>query len=504
MSKIKNEQELAQYLDQHEEQLEQLSTQIGELSFQRYLDKKPNPQLVELQKRRGRMSLDPDFHRTMAEWKDRVEEPTLRRRVEVWNLQCLQSKVTAHPEVMGLVQKIDDVIVSHKYKFGNDRIELGQVRNMIKADPNQENRKLAWQAYQELSELVEQDMLELFKLRNKLAQELGYETYVDLVLHGAGMTKKEVKAILTQLTDETQSHYQDIIAQGAQKLGLQTIQPWDVQFILDQQAGDTAQAFPRDKLQDSVHAWAEEMGYDLKALGFEMVFTDIPYNGLCMSIGKNNVKVLGNPKDGYSYYRTSFHEMGHALHGLLKNEQLHYGLRREPSVFNEGMAETFGYITHHPAWIKSFGLGDEEVKQILQGAVGPQYFYLRQRTAFCLFEFAAYEALDQDLNKLMAKTEQAIMGVEYDETLRWAANAWYVNFPVYWQNYVLADVIASQIHHALEDKFGSLYDTKEAVEHVVDCYIKNGASIPWQEKIVHGTGHALQADALIKDLIGKE
>ncbi|GAA0383240.1 M3 family metallopeptidase [Bacillus horti] len=499
MRSINSEKELTSYLDEYEAKLEKLATRIGELSYQRFLDKKPNPALVELKKERGRLALDPTFHEIIQKWSDKEMDLLLQRRVEVWNSLNRQAKVSAHPEVMDLVQELDEKIVTHKYKYGEERVELGEIRNHIKGNHDTELRKQAWLANQELSEQIEQKMLALFKLRNRLSRDLGYETYVDLILDGAGMTKQEVTGILTELTGETQRYYQDYLRQGADSLNIEQIQPWDVQYILDQQAGDTTVAFPREKITSSVYDWAKGMGYDLKELGLEMVFVDIPYNGLCMGIGRHAVKVLGNPKDGYSYYRTSFHEMGHALHHLL-NGQEHFGLRREPSVFNEGMAETFGYITHHPDWIKSFGIREQEVNQILKGAIGPQFHYLRQRTAFCLFEYACYENPDQDLNKLLAEIERTVLGVEYDETPRWAANAWFVNYPVYWQNYVLADVIASQVHHAIEKDYGALYQSKDALEKVIDTYIKPGASIPWQQKILQGTGSYLKATALIKDM----
>ena len=111
-----------------------------------------------------------------------------------------------------------------------------------------------------------------------------------------------------------------------------------------------------------------------------------------------------------------------------------------------------------------------------------------------------YKNPDQDLDALFAQIDAYIQGGRLDTTPRWAANAWYVNYPVYWQNYVLADVMSSQVHHHLERDFGSLYNSKAAYDFVIRHYIAPGALIPWMDKLEAATGARLNAKALIKDM----
>jgi oligoendopeptidase F len=242
------------------------------------------------------------------------------------------------------------------------------------------------------------------------------------------------------------------------------------------------------------------MDFTLEDYGIEPVFYDIPYNGLTMGLDRETIKILCNPDDGYTYYRTHFHELGHALHSALK-EVDSYILRRESSIFTEGIAEIFGYITSDIKWLTEFyGLDDQLAIKTLQGAIGPKYHYIRQRTAYCLFEYKAYENLDQDMDKLMANIEAETLKCTYDETQRWASNGWYVSYPVYWQNYVLADFVASQVHHHLEENIGSLVSDKEAYNYVIKKYISQGALVPWLDKIKLGTQEKLNSKAIIEDL----
>jgi peptidyl-dipeptidase A len=191
--------------------------------------------------------------------------------------------------------------------------------------------------------------------------------------------------------------------------------------------------------------------------------------------------------------------MGHALHSALKKVDSMV-LRRESGIFTEGLAEVFGYITHHRAWLRQMGLSDQEIAQAQAASLGPWFFYLRQRTAFCLFEYEVYKNPDQDLDALFAQIDAKIEGGCLDSTPRWAANAWYVNYPVYWQNYVLADVMSSQVHHHLESAYGSLYNCQSAYDFVIKHYIAPGALIPWMDKLESATGARLNAKALIADI----
>lgn len=496
---IHNEAELQEYISQLEIDLENLSNRMSELSFQKFIDRKPNPELMELEKQRAAIMLDKNLSSLVNEWRGKVEDEVLGKRLDAWSELLLAAQVTAREDIRELTRTVGDAIIAHLYDVNGQRVDLGTIRGIVRSNPDRELRKAAWLSYSELSQAIAADMLKLMKLRNEAAREAGYDNYVDMVLQLNGMTTEEVESILKELTASTEEAYQRVINEGAAKLGLDTVEPWDVQYILEQAGEVPNQYFPKSKILPALEDWCRQMSIDLEQLGISHHWIDIPYNGLTMGLNRKDIRILGNPTDGYAYYKTAFHELGHALHGALK-EVDSLVLLRESSIFTEGIAEIFGYISHHPAWMAYMGLSDSEIKQAQKGAKGPWFFYLRQRTSFCLFEYEVYKNPEQDIDALFARTEADILGGGLNMTSRWAANAWYVNYPVYWQNYVLADVIASQVHHHLDAEVGSLYTSPEAYNFVIQNYIAQGALVPWMEKIERATGKRLSAEALIQDM----
>lgn len=496
---ITNPTELQSFLDQVEDKLRLIGEESGELSFQRYLDKQPNPRIAELAGERSQIMLDPALRALVDTWYPRCEEPLLKRRLQLWQRSLVAGQVLSHPEIRALQQDLDQRMVAHRYLYRGERVSLGAIRNTVRFDRDAEARKEAWLSYRELSQQLAPDLLRLIKLRNQVSQQLGFQNYVDLILSHNEMSEEQVVGILNELLEKSQDKYEDVLRKGAKNLGIESIEPWDVQICLE--AGEAAPPsyFPKDGIKPAVAAWAKTMGVDIEELGIEYVFVDIPYNGLCMGIKKGMTKILGNPQDGFAYYKTMFHELGHALHGAL-NEIETPMLKRDSGIFTEGLAEVFGYVAATPEWLAGRNLPPGIAEKAMASTIGPTFHYLRQRSAYCLFEYEMYRNPDLDLDSLMARWDEQVLGCRYDATSRWAANAWFISYPVYWQNYVLADVMASQVHHHLNRSFGPLVTSKEAFDFVISHYIAPGAITSWLWKIEEATGEPLNPKALIEDL----
>ncbi|HLN64750.1 MAG TPA: M3 family metallopeptidase [Symbiobacteriaceae bacterium] len=498
---VTDEPSLRVFLDQLEAHLEELSATTSELLFTQYQTRRRPEGLEEAETAHARIMSNEAYQELVAKYRGRVADPLLARRLEVWHQAFRGARVSARAEVRALVNEISDTIVQFRYDVQGQELDLGAVRNVLRTEPNRERRRAAWLSFAPLSQKLAARTRELFHLRNGLARAEGFETYAHMQMDAQGLTLSQVKATLEELALASAPTYKALLEETGARQKLGRVQPWDVKFLLDGEGSLPVGYFPRSGIIGRMEEWGRDHGHELAQLGISVHFMEIPYNGLCVTVRPGDIRILANPSDGHNYYKTAFHELGHALHSAFSAPGS-FILRREPSVFSEAMAELMGYTVNDPGWLATMGLRPSEVATAGAMTMGPWFAYLRQRSAHALFEYEAYANPDGELDLINAGIESRLLGCELDESPRWAAepNAWYSRYPVYWQNYVLADVVASQIHHDLVRRFGSVWRSQEALAYVKEQYWRPGGSVDWQEKLRRGTGEPLNTKALVADL----
>jgi len=128
------------------------------------------------------------------------------------------------------------------------------------------------------------------------------------------------------------------------------------------------------------------------------------------------------------------------------------------------------------------------------------------------FEKAMYENPKQNLNalwwELVAKYQQ-VQPPKGRNAQDYASKIHICSAPVYYHNYMMGQLFASQVHHALAKE---LYDgkPKEALyigEKKVGAFMKTkvfepGRTKPWNELTKFATGEGLNAKAFAKDFEG--
>jgi hypothetical protein len=168
--------------------------------------------------------------------------------------------------------------------------------------------------------------------------------------------------------------------------------------------------------------------------------------------------------------------------------------------FDEGLAQVMALMLYHPEVdTKLFGLTASQAATMAQRYRLKSLFDMRDTMADSLFEFEAYAEPDQDLSALYNRTYSEYVGVEMHETPVWAYNPMYGADPIYLQSFVVADMVARQIQHTLDKKFGTDWG-KPAGDYLRDNFYSHGARQDLSHIMQSGTGESLTAKYLIDQL----
>jgi peptidyl-dipeptidase A len=205
---------------------------------------------------------------------------------------------------------------------------------------------------------------------------------------------------------------------------------------------------------------------------------------------------------------TILHELGHGLYDKYHNLDAPFLLRRPAHSFTtEAIAMFFGRLSRNPLWMQQMlRLSDEQRAEIAK--VSPKYAQLKQlifaRWAMVMYEFEKqlYANPDQDLNSLWWKLVEKYQFVKKPAGRNepdWAAKIHFTIAPCYYHNYMLGELLASQLHHHLvrevlgleSDGSVSYVGQKNVGRFLDDKVFQPGAVYRWNGMIERATGEPL-------------
>lgn len=496
-----DESQLAGFLNQLDVRLEEIEAAYAEANWRKYWGAASQDELLTVEAERSALLRDEQTWAMVNDWAGRVHDVDLARRLTLVQRLCLGAHVESHPDVYLLRSRIDQEIIGFRPTVAGRVIDRAQQREIMRKEPDRDLRREAWRATLPLAAHIEGDVLELLRRRNALARGAGYPTYPDLALHLLGLDRQTVLELFDELTGATDEAYRLFLEKAAADLGLAALQPWDINYVVDRLSLLPDNAFPKDGVMPAARAIAAGLGLGAAAEGVRVDFVDIPYGGLCFGVRKpDDVRILANPQDGHLYYATMFHEFGHALHDRSVRQPFHV-LREEPGPFNEGMACTLERFASEREWLETRkGLETTAISEYPTAWAQKMMVRLRTLMGQATFEIRAYDHLEGNLLDLWRETMSAFALLPYDQADGWADNPFWTSYPVYLQNYVIAEAIASQTWAAWREAYNQIVGQPALGAWLVERYYAPGASVEWTDKVERATGRRLSAEALVEDL----
>jgi len=245
-------------------------------------------------------------------------------------------------------------------------------------------------------------------------------------------------------------------------------------------------------------------------------------HAFCTDINKEgDVRILCNIKNNESWMETTLHELGHAVYDKYHDRDVPYLLREPAHAFTtEAIAMFFGRLSRNPAWMQQMlNLSDPQRPEIEK--VSDRYMQLKQlifaRWAMVMYNFEKqlYANPEQDLNSLwwrMVEKYQFVKRPEGRNTPDWAAKIHFAVAPCYYHNYMLGELLASQLHNRIvhkelkleSDKNVSYVSQRKAGDFLRNKVFEVGNVYHWNEMIEHATGEPLTPKYFVEEFVKTE
>ena len=232
---------------------------------------------------------------------------------------------------------------------------------------------------------------------------------------------------------------------------------------------------------------------------------------------RDDIRVLANVRPTEYWMNTMLHEFGHAVYDQGLDPSLPYFLRGAAhTLTTEAAAMLLGRLSRNADWLIAYAGVPEAEARAAAGALD------RARTAnllvaarwelvMCHFERALYRDPSQDLNALwweLVERLQLVRKPEGRDAPDWAAKIHLSVAPVYYQNYLLGEIMASQLQaHVLDDVLGGGEDvwgryiaSEQVGDHLRSRLFSAGARLDWRGTIEHATGRPLDPAPFVAEL----
>ena len=466
---------------------------------------------------------------------EQIDDSLLARQVTVLYHAYLANQIEPDllKEIVELSTRIEQNFSTFRATVDGAKVTDNAIKAILKDETDSARRKKAWLASKQVAPVVAGDLLRLVKLRNQAARKLGFNNFHTLRLATGEQDVAELDRIFAELYELTNGPFARLKADLDGKLAAMCgvpadeLMPWHYHDPFFQ---ETPMVYELD-----LDVYYE--GKDLRELAAAFYAgIDLPVESILAQSdlyereGKNphafcthidrcgDVRILCNLKSNETWMETILHELGHGVYDKYLDFDSPYVLREPAHAFTtEAVAMFFGRLSRNPAWMQQMlGLTEAQRREIEK--VSGTYAQLKQlifaRWAMVMYNFEKrlYADPNQDLNKLwwdMVEKYQLVQRPPGRDEPDWAAKIHFTAAPCYYHNYMLGELLASQLHHTLVHDVLKLaseqhvsYVGREKAGRFLRAHVfEAGDKYHWNEMIERATGEPLTARYFVDQFV---
>jgi hypothetical protein len=494
---------IAPQLDAKEKQLEDLYAEYWRTEYKKALGD-PQASSASVEERIRDVFRDEEFFTALKAGSFPDSIRTRRRRLFLD--EAVFTKITTDARLVALEEAITREESNFRYKVRGKQLSRAELSNLVASNPDRQIREQAWKARAQIAPVNSERIRRTINLRNELALHYSDTIFSIFMLRRKGAESQQVFSWFDQLRQKSDAEYRGLLNQMRRELRLEEIEPWDLEYYFSTLTNDFEKSYfvPAQGWLKTKQL-AGNLGYNLDRLPVDMRVADLGFDGAAYPIeyGKE-IKILANRLTGIRFYDRLLHSTGHALHYSMMDSPSFLLRANCPESLDEGLAEFFNTLLYRPEISTSlFGLSAEQATTLAKRYRLKSLFDFREKMADSLFEFEAYADPSQDLAALYNRIHGQYLGVDLHDVPAWAYNPMYGSDPIYLQSFVLAHMVARQIQHTVNQRFGPRWGTA-AGEFLKQKFYSRGAEQTLDDVMQAGTGKPLDPQFLIEYLRGSQ
>jgi peptidyl-dipeptidase A len=465
-----------------------------------------------------------------------IKDSILARELDVIYINYLsnQADTVLLKEVIDMESHIEQKYNNFRAEVKGKKLSDNEIEDILANSTNSRELQDVWEAHKKIGPLVAKDIIALVKKRNQIAKELGFSNYHEMSLKTGFQDPKDIEKLFDELDSLTRSSFKnvkadvDAVLAASDHIGVDQLMPWHYKNRYFQEAPkiykvDLDKYFKGKDLEKLTSDYYAGINIPMSDLLVKSDLYEKPgknQHAFCTDIdNEGDIRVLCNIKSNSYWMGTMLHEFGHANYDKYINRSLPYVLRQPAHTFTtEAIAMMFGRLSSNPQWIQDMtGISDSEKDKIAESCYKTlrldQLTFSRWAQVMYRFEKGMYENPDQDLNALwwnLVEKYQMIKKPAGRNEPDWATKIHIAAYPCYYHNYLLGELLASQLHYYICDNILKTKSNYKLVSYAknpaVGDFLKSkvfepGARYYWNEMIERATGEKLTAKYYAKQFV---
>ncbi len=370
-------------------------------------------------------------------------------------------------------KEIENDFTTFRALVGGEKRTENWLREQLKTSSDAAFRKEVWEGAKQIGTLVGPKVRELVKARNAIARRLGYTDAWTMRIKLQELDPEQLTSILEQVFEGTKEPWakfkRGLEAKLSKKYGISTdeLYPWHYEDLFFQEAPVLEYSIEKFFEGKNLEAMTKSF-YDAIGLEIDNILkrSDLyeregkQQHAYCMSVDRaEDIRILCNVKPTDYWMSTMLHEFGHGVYDAEIDHSLPFMLRSPAhTLTTEAIAMMMERNVKNPVWLTMYAdvpKADAEKAGAIfaENMVAKHLIMARWCLVMVNFERAMYANPDADLDTYwwdLVEKYQEIKRPPNRKNSDWAAKIHLGCSPVYYQNYLLGDLMASQLQYAIK------------------------------------------------------